>query len=190
MLRLRGGLQTLGRRQEGWLPGDAALRRPEYETIGLHGSNLGVDNIAAVASANERCNALELDTISAGVTLSWAVECFERGLLTLEDTGGISLTWNDPATYHRLLDMIAAREGFGDVLAEGSRGAARRIGRGTEQYAIQVKGQELANHEPRGKWGVALGYAVSPTGADHLQAAHDPWFDKPGSTLKPAQPAG
>ena len=162
---------------------------PEYETIGLHGSNLGVDNIAAVASANERCNALGLDTISAGVTLSWAVECFERGLLTLEDTGGISLTWNDPATYHRLLDMIAAREGFGDVLAEGSRGAARRIGRGTEQYAIQVKGQELANHEPRGKWGVALGYAVSPTGADHLQAAHDPWFDKPGSTLE-ARPTG
>ncbi len=154
---------------------------PEYETIGLHGSNLGVDNIAAVAMANERCNALGLDTISAGATLSWAVECFERGLLTEADTGGIPLHWNDPETYLHLLDRIARREGVGDLLAEGSRGAARRIGRGSERYAMQVKGQELANHEPRGKWGVGLGYAVSPTGADHLQAAHDPWFTKPGT---------
>lgn len=154
---------------------------PEYETIGLHGSNLGVDNIAAVANANERCNALGLDTISAGATLSWAVECFERGLLSEADTGGIPLRWHDPETYLHLLDLIARREGVGNLLAEGSRGAARAIGRGSERYAMQVKGQELANHEPRGKWGVGLGYAVSPTGADHLQAAHDPWFTKPGA---------
>ena len=154
---------------------------PEYETIGLHGSNLGVDNIAAVAMANERCNALGLDTISSGATLSWAVECFERGLLTEADTGGIPLRWNDPETYIHLLDLIARREGVGELLAEGSRGAARIVGRGSEQYAMQVKGQELANHEPRGKWGVGLGYAVSPTGADHLQAAHDPWFTRPGT---------
>jgi aldehyde:ferredoxin oxidoreductase len=108
------------------------------------------------------------------------VECFERGLLTKEDTGGISLKWNDPETYLELMDMTARREGFGSLLAEGSRAAARTIGRNTEQYAVQVKGQELPNHEPRGKWGVALGYAVAPTGADHLQAAHDPWFTRPG----------
>jgi aldehyde:ferredoxin oxidoreductase len=153
---------------------------PEYETIGLHGSNLGVDDIVAVAAANERCNALGLDTISTGVTLSWAVECFERGLLNTSDTHGIELKWNDPATYLELIDQIAHRRGFGDLLAEGSRQAARIVGRDTEQYAIQVKGQELPSHEPRGKWGVALGYAVSPTGGDHLQAAHDPWFTKPG----------
>ncbi|MGL4650978.1 MAG: aldehyde ferredoxin oxidoreductase C-terminal domain-containing protein, partial [Caldilineaceae bacterium] len=150
-------------------------------TIGLHGSNLGVDNIAAVAMAHERCNALGLDTISAGATLSWAVECFERGLLTTADTGGIPLLWNDPETYLRLLDLTARREGLGALLAEGSRAAARHIGRDSERYAMQVKGQELANHEPRGKWGVGLGYAVSPTGADHLQAAHDPWFTRPGT---------
>ena len=155
---------------------------PEYETVGLHGSNLGVDNIFAVANANERCNALGLDSISSGVTLSWALECFERGLLTREDTGGIELRWNDPETYLALLDQIASRKGFGALLAEGSRRAAQEIGRGTQKYAMQVKGQELANHEPRGKWGVGLGYAVSPTGADHLQAAHDPWFTKPGSS--------
>ncbi len=153
---------------------------PEYETVGLFGPNLGVDNIVAVAQCNETCNALGLDTISSGVTLSWAIECFERGLLTEADTGGITLKWNDPATYLKLLDMIAKREGVGDILAGGSLRAAQHFGRGTEQYAMQVKGQEFPSHEPRGKWGVALGYAVSPTGADHLQAAHDPWFDKPG----------
>jgi aldehyde:ferredoxin oxidoreductase len=162
---------------------------PEYETIGLHGSNLGVDDIFAVAAANERCNALGLDTISTGVTLSWAVECYERGLLTTQDTHGIELKWNDPATYLSLISDIARRQGFGDLLAEGSLRASRTIGRDTERYAIQVKGQELPNHEPRGKWGVALGYAVSPTGGDHLQAAHDPWFTKPGESYE-TRPVG
>jgi aldehyde:ferredoxin oxidoreductase len=153
---------------------------PEYETIGLHGSNLGVDDIYAVANANERCNALGLDTISTAVSLSWAVESFGRGLLNLEDTGGIELEWNTPDKYLDLIGMIAHRQGFGNLLAEGSRRAAETIGHDSLRYAMQVKGQELPNHEPRGKWGVGLGYAVSPTGADHLQAAHDPWFDKPG----------
>jgi len=153
---------------------------PEYETVGLLGSNLGVDNIAAVAQSNEKCNALGLDTISTGLTLSWAIECFERKLITEEDTSGIALKWNDPATYLKLIEMIARRRDFGNLLAEGSLRASQSIGRGTGKYAIQVKGQELASHEPRGKWGVGLGFAVSPTGADHLQAAHDPWFTKPG----------
>jgi aldehyde:ferredoxin oxidoreductase len=153
---------------------------PEYESIGLLGSNLGVGDIVAVAACNELCNKLGLDTISAGASLSWATECFERGLLTEEDTGGIVFQWNDPEGNYHNLEKIAYRQGFGDLLAEGSLRAARKIGRETEKYAIQVKGQELPNHEPRGKWGVGLGYAVSPTGADHLQAAHDPWFIKPG----------
>ena len=151
---------------------------PEYESIGLLGSNLGVGSIHAVAACNELCNKLGLDTISAGASLSWATECFERGLLTEEDTGGIRFGWNTPEQNYHLIEKIAAREGFCDLLAEGSLRAARKIGRDTEQYAMQVKGQELPNHEPRGKWGVALGYAVSPTGGDHLQAAHDPWFIK------------
>jgi aldehyde:ferredoxin oxidoreductase len=153
---------------------------PEYESIGLLGSNLGVGDIVAVAAYNELCNKLGLDTISTGATLSWAVECFERGLLDEVDTGGVRLAWADEETFYHLIESIACRQGFGDLLAEGSRLAARKIGRQTERYAMQVKGQELPNHEPRGKWGVGLGYAVSPTGADHLQAAHDPWFNKPG----------
>jgi len=146
----------------------------------LLGSNLGVGDIVAVAACNELCNKLGLDTISTGATLSWAVECFERGLLDEVDTGGLRLAWADAETFYHLIEDIACRQGFGDLLAEGSRGAARKVGRGSERYAMQVKGQELPNHEPRGKWGVGLGYAVSPTGADHLQAAHDPWFNKPG----------
>lgn len=157
---------------------------PEYESIGLLGSNVGVDNITAVAACNELCNALGLDTISAGGTLSWAIECFEKGLLTEADTSGNKLEWNNPSQNIKLIQQIANREGFGDLLAQGSRAAARKIGRETEKYAIQVKGQEFANHEPRGKWGVGLGYAVSPTGADHLQAAHDPWFTTPGDATK------
>ncbi|MCP4398266.1 MAG: aldehyde ferredoxin oxidoreductase family protein [bacterium] len=153
---------------------------PEYESIGTLGPNLGVDNISAIAQCNETCNALGLDTISAGVILGWAIECFERGLLTAEDTDGISLKWNDPKTNLKLLNMIATREGFGDVLAEGSLRASRTIGNGTEQYVMHVKGQEFPAHEPRGKWGVGLGYAVSPTGADHLQAAHDHAVMNPG----------
>jgi aldehyde:ferredoxin oxidoreductase len=153
---------------------------PEYETIGLLGSNLGVDDITAVAACNDLCNRLGLDTISTGCTLSWAVECFERGLLSEADTGGLRLRWNDPQMNIDLIEKIASRQGFGDLLAEGSLRASLAIGRDSWRYAMQVKGQELPNHEPRGKWGVGLGYAVSPTGGDHLQAAHDPWFTRPG----------
>lgn len=153
---------------------------PEYESIGLLGSNLGVDDIVSVAAMNEKCNALGLDTISTGVTMSWAIECFERGLIDCNTTGGIEFKWNAPELYMKIIDDIAYRRGFGKLMGEGSKRVAEAVGNGTLRYAIQVKGQEPPNHEPRGKWGVALGYAVSNTGADHLQAAHDPWFVKHG----------
>jgi aldehyde:ferredoxin oxidoreductase len=149
---------------------------PEYESIASLGSQLGLDDPIAVAQANELCNAFGLDTISTGVTIAWAIECFERKLISKEDTGGLELRWNDPDTVLELIGMITRREGFGDVLAEGCLRAARKMGRGTELYAMQIKGQELPAHEPRGKWAAGLGFAVSPTGADHLQAAHDVYF--------------
>ena len=153
---------------------------PEYESIAALGSALGIDDIKTVVKNNELCNSYGLDTISTGMTIAWATECFERGLITTEDTGGIILEWNARETVKDLIKMIAYKQGFGEVLSHGSKKAAEIIGRGTIKYAIQVKGQEFPGHEPRSKWGVALGYAVSPTGADHLEAAHDPWFDKPG----------
>ncbi len=146
---------------------------PEYETIGAFGSLCGVDDIQAVTLANELCNRYTLDTISTGVTIAFAMECFENGLIGLEDTGGVELRFGNAEAMLQMVELIARREGFGALLAEGSRRAAEHIGAGAIRYAMQVKGQELPLHEPRGKVGVGLGYAVSDTGADHLTAIHD-----------------
>lgn len=157
---------------------DPAYGGPEYETIGLFGASCGIDDIEVVAKANELCNANGLDTISTAGTIAFAMECFERGLLTAADTEGLELRFGRADAMLRTVELIARREGIGVLLSTGSRRAAEKIGHGAEKYALTVKGQELPAHEPRGKWGVALGYAVSPTGADHLNAAHDPWFER------------
>jgi aldehyde:ferredoxin oxidoreductase len=149
---------------------------PEYETIGSFGSGCLVDDIKVVAKANELCNKYGMDTISMALTIACAMECFEHGLLTQADTDGLDPHFGNRQALLACIEKTARREGFGDRLAEGSRRLAESIGRDAPQFAMQIKGQELPAHEPRGKWGVALGYAVSPTGADHLNAAHDPWF--------------
>ncbi len=157
---------------------------PEYETLGSFGSSCGIDDLKAIAKANELCNAYSLDTISTGVTIAFAMECFERGLLTAEDTGGIELRFGNAAAMLQMVELIARREGFGDLLAEGTMRAAAKIGRGTEKYAIHVKGQEVPMHEPRLKHGLGLGYAVSPTGADHVHNIHDTGYTKSTGDLK------
>ena len=153
---------------------DRVYGGPEYETIGAMGSCCGVSDLAAVSKANELCNAYGLDTISAGVTIAWAMQCFEEGLLTREDTGGLELRFGDGDAVVHLTELMGKREGFGRTLSQGSRAAARAIGRGTERYAVQVKGQEAPMHEPRVKYALGIGYAVSPTGADHMHNMHDP----------------
>jgi len=149
---------------------------PEYETIAAFGSTCIVDDLEAILYANQLCNAYGLDTISTGVTIAWAMESFDRGLLTLEDTGGLEVRFGDAAGMVRLVELIARREGFGDVLAEGSLRAAQTIGRNTEGFAVQVKGQEAPMHDPRGKFAFGIGYATSPTGADHMHNIHDTHF--------------
>ncbi|MHB1132568.1 MAG: aldehyde ferredoxin oxidoreductase family protein [Chloroflexota bacterium] len=150
---------------------------PEYETIGAFGSVCGVGDLKAIAYANQLCNAYGLDTISAGMSIAFAMECFENGLLSKEDTGGLDLRFGNADAMLRMLEMIINREGFGAVLAEGVKRAAAKVGKGSEKYAMHVKGQELPMHEPRGKPGAAgLAYAVSSTGADHMEAQHDPLF--------------
>jgi aldehyde:ferredoxin oxidoreductase len=146
---------------------------PEYETIGALGSTCGVSDIVAVSEANVLCNAHSLDSIGAGVVIAFAMECFENGLLTLEDTQGIDLRFGNADAMVQMVDKIAKREGLGDVLAEGLLPAAARIGGGAERYAVHAKGQAQPMHEPRLKRGLAIGYAVSPTGADHCHALHD-----------------
>ncbi len=159
--------------KEGPFRVDPAYGGPEYETIGALGSCCGVGDLAAVARANELCNAYGLDTISAGVTIAWAMECYERGLLTAEDTGGLGLRFGDARAMVHLVEQMGKREGLGRLLGEGSLRAAREIGRGTEALAMHSKGLEFPMHEPRVKYTLGLGYAVSPTGADHNHSFHD-----------------
>jgi aldehyde:ferredoxin oxidoreductase len=164
---------------------------PEYETIAAFSSNCGISNLHTIAKANELCNAYMLDSISAGGTLAFAMECYENGLIDQTDTGGIELRFGNEAALLAMIEMIAKREGFGDVLAEGSKRAAEKIGKGSIVYAQQVKGQEIAMHEPRGKYNVGMGYAMSEIGADHLIVAHDTALANPdGLPIKNAAPLG
>jgi len=152
---------------------DPAYGGPEYESFGALGSTCGVDDIVTVSKATELCNANSLDTIGCGVTIAFAMECFENGLLTLEDTDGIELRFGNGDAVVQMVSKIARREGIGDLLAEGSKRVAAQLGGAAMQYAMQAKGQEYPMHEPRLKRGLAIGYAVSPTGADHNHSMHD-----------------
>lgn len=147
---------------------------PEYETLSTFGSYCAVDNLPAICKASELCNKYGMDTISCGATISWAFEAFNEGKLTLEDTDGLDLTWGNSASMVALTEKIAKRDGFGDLLAEGSERAAKKIGRGTEAYLITFKGQEAPAHMPRVKRSLAVIYAANPYGADHQAHEHDP----------------
>ncbi|MBI4771116.1 MAG: aldehyde ferredoxin oxidoreductase family protein [Chloroflexi bacterium] len=155
---------------------------PEYETLSTFGSYCGVDNLDAVALANQLCNQYGLDTIGTGATIAWAIDCFVNGALTAQDTGGLELRYGDAETMVRLTEMIANREGFGDVLAEGSRRAADRLGKGHD-YLITVKGAEAPAHMPQAKRSLGLIYAVNAFGADHQSSEHDPMVEEGGGDL-------
>ncbi len=154
---------------------------PEYETVASFGSNCGVGDLQAIAMANELCNAYMLDSISTGMVISFAMECFEHGLLTLEDTDGLDLCFGNAEAMLTMIHRIANREGLGDLLAEGTLRAAKKIGGDAPYFAIQVKGQELPMHDPRGKYNVGMGYAISEIGADHLLVPHDTMMTNPDS---------
>ena len=146
---------------------------PEYETLASFGSNCGVSDLKAVCKANELCQRYSIDTISTGVSISFAMECFEHGLLTKDDTGGMDLSFGNAESMVKLVELIGEKRGLGALLAEGTKRAAEKIGNGAEEFAVHVKGQEVPMHDPRLKRGEALGYAVSPTGADHVHNIHD-----------------
>jgi aldehyde:ferredoxin oxidoreductase len=142
---------------------------PEYETLASLGANLGVDDLIAICKSNEMCNYLGLDTVSTGATLAWAMECYEKGIITDADTGGIPLRFHDPDSVVRLIEMIAERRGIGDLLAEGSQRAAAKIGRGSERLLTTVKGMEMAMHDPRHMPPMRASYLLAPTGGDHMR---------------------
>ncbi len=161
---------------DGPFKADPAYGGPEYETAGALGSNCGVGNLAAIARGNQICNAAGLDTISAGMMVSFAMECFENGIITEKDTGGLKLNFGNAEAMVKLLEMIVDREGIGDLLAQGYSACIEKWGPEAESYALHVKWQPLPMHEPRYKFGLGLGYAVSPTGADHTHNVHDTTF--------------
>jgi aldehyde:ferredoxin oxidoreductase len=143
------------------------LEGPEYETLDALGPMCWLDDPEAVIHANRLCNDLGLDTISTGVTIAFAMECHEHGLLRDPD---LSLQWGDANTVLGLIERIARRQGVGDLLAEGVRRAAQHIGGDAPDYAMHVKGMELPRQEPRIAKGFGLGHATSNRGADHLYA--------------------
>jgi aldehyde:ferredoxin oxidoreductase len=155
---------------------DSRYGGPEYETIAALGSNCGIHDFTVIAKGNELANRYGMDTISLGMTISFAMKCYTEGILTDEDTGGIGLDFGNNDAFLSVIELIARREGIGDLLAEGSFRAAERIGKGAEKYLVTVKKQEVPMHDPRIKTGVGIGYAVSDIGADHMVSAHDPFF--------------
>lgn len=171
-------------------PVDPRYGGPEYETIASLGSLCMVDDLGAIAKGHELCNRLGMDTISVGAAIAFAMECYEEGILTDRDTGGKPIRFGDAAAMLWLIEEIGNRRGLGDLLSQGLRHAARQIGRGAEELAFHIKGLEIPMHDPRGKTGVGLSYALSPTGADHIEAPHETPFQAPGPMLERCFPLG
>jgi aldehyde:ferredoxin oxidoreductase len=140
---------------------------PEYETIGLLGSNLGIDDIEAVAQANLLCDDLGIDTISAGNAIGWAMECYEKGIFTKKDTDGLDLKFGNVEATFTLIDKIAHRQGLGALLAEGVKRASKKIGKGSEKFAIHVKGMEQSAYATHNATAMLLAYMTCDVGAHH-----------------------
>ncbi len=156
----------------------AGTRRVEYETQAAFGTLCLNNDTESINMLNHLCNCNGLDTISAGGTIAFAMECYEKGIISRADTGGIELTWGNHRAIVAMIEKIARREGFGDVLADGSRLAAEKIGRGSDQYAIHIGGQELGMHDPKfyeGPGSTALArYQMDATPGRHTQEAFGP----------------
>ncbi len=149
--------------------------KPEYETLAMLGSNLLNDDLDSVIKLNDICNRYGLDTISAGASVAFAIECYENGILNKKDTDGLEMTWGNTAAIVAMTEKIGKREGFGDVLADGVKKAAGRIGRGSEKYAMQIGGEEIPAHDTRGGIMFTIGYGTSPTPARHTQGGEGPF---------------
>ncbi len=143
--------------------------KPEYETLGSFGAMLLVDDLPAICKVNDICNRMGMDTISTGCTLAFAFECYEKGILTKQDTGGLELTWGNAAAMVALTEQIARRQGVGAILADGARAAARKIGKGAIKCAMQIQGEEVPMHDPRLSPGLASSYKLDATPGRHTQ---------------------
>jgi aldehyde:ferredoxin oxidoreductase len=143
---------------------------PEYETIMAFGSNCLNNDIESVFYLGKRCDLLGMDTISCGKSIGFAMELFERGIITAKDTDGLDLSWGNAEAQAALVEKIAKREGFGKILAQGVRKAAEIIGDDAWKYAVHVKGLEASGQDPRAHQSIGLTYATNVRGADHLRS--------------------
>ena len=159
---------TLDGKKLGCGMGDA--HKPEYESMNQFGPLLMNRDLESLFLITEKLNRAGMDSISAGGTVAWAIECYENGLLTLEDTDGLDLRWGNTEAILKLVDKMIAREGFGDLLADGSKRAAQRLGRGSEKYAMHIGGQEPPAHDSRNDPMLALNYAAEPAPGKHTVA--------------------
>ena len=150
--------------------------RPEYETVIDLGALCGLTDPEALMYLSNLCNILGVDTISTGSVIAFAMDLYDRGIISREQTDGIDLTWGNAEAMERIMKRIATREGIGDILADGVFRAAQRIGKGAERYAYHVKGVELYGSDPRGMMGTALSYAVSMRGGDFTSVYPVPEF--------------
>jgi aldehyde:ferredoxin oxidoreductase len=166
--------------KEGAYRADPKFGGPEYETLSTFGSYCGISDLAAISQANQICNEYGVDTIACGATIAFAMECFEKGIITREHTGGLDLKFGDAAVMLRALELTVRAEGpLGRALSQGSQRAAKIWGKGAADCLITVKGAEAPAHMPQAKRSLGLIYAVNPFGADHQSSEHD-WMIEDG----------
>jgi len=149
----------------------------EYESISTFTAFVMNDDMDAAVHSTYLCNEYGIDTISAGAVIAFAMECFENGLITLDDTGGLSLDWGNAAALGELVKRIATREGIGDLLAEGVKVAAAKLGRGAEKFAIHGKGLEGPAHDPRSGKALAVTYGTANRGMCHIHPLEGMAYD-------------
>lgn len=170
--------------QEGARLVDPYYGGPEYETLGTFGSYCGVNDLAAVCKANQVCNMWGVDTISCGATIAFAMECYEKGIIGKQETGGLDLKFGDAEAMLAALDQIVSNEGpLGSVLSQGSARAAEKWGETAAECLITVKKHEAPAHMPQAKKSLAVIYAVNPFGADHQSSEHDPMYEGEAAPL-------
>jgi aldehyde:ferredoxin oxidoreductase len=167
--------------QKGGFATEGEVHRPEYETLASFGTNCLNDNIEAVIRANEICNLYGMDTIAVGNVVAFAMECYEKGLIGKEETDGLDLSWGNGEAIVSLTQKIASRDGFGALLADGPRIAADRIGRGSEEWAMHVRGQALPYHDPRTSPAQGTGYFVDANPGRHMESSGTQTLERGGA---------
>jgi aldehyde:ferredoxin oxidoreductase len=172
---------------KGWMRidtkyGPVECSKVEYETLSLMGPNCMIDDLGTICKANDICSRLGIDTIGTGASVAFAMECYERGVITKEDTDGIELTWGNGDALVAMAEKIGRREGFGAVLADGTKRASERIGKGSEAWAIHIGGQDIPAHDPRTSYGYGWGYQVDATPARHTASQSKDGWDKEAAT--------